>query len=557
MPNLNEMKNNSVKIDLTGNSNHNSNDSNRIIMTDEPEKRVDVDIPGKKEHEFHAMESANLNDEAVQRVLGTASGEDGIPDIIKEHMNKKQEEIMEEISMREELANMEQEGLSSDEDDEDDSEVLYAAESRFNPEERVSEDKIPVIDEDVEDKDLEEDDSDAVYDAPSTRVTVTQNEEDIKRAKIKEIPNVSVQTKSINIIDNDTFDDEELEDVEDEDNDELLKKLQKQATERLKPASSNMNLASFTVAKKPTTRIRALDRTNTVREAKWVLPNKKSCVFMREMTGANIELLRQYTEGSNSISMRNKRYKLIYDHISSAKPNTFEAWMKTTSFFDIDHYFFALYVASFAGTNYLPITCDDNKCGENFLTEDIPIMELVDFENKEAKEEFNAIYESEEVNGSDLYVSEIIPLNNYFAIGFKEPSIYDSVEPIGIEESFREKHSAVFDYIPYIDCMYEIDLENKQFIPIAYKIFPNNSIKTYKSKILKYEKILQTLSPDEFGVIQPYIREIMKVNNKITYKYPAIECQKCGKEIASKPASGEELVFTRNQLAALVNTPLK
>ena len=351
---------------------------------------------------------------------------------------------------------------------------------------------------------------------------------------------------------------EESEEVtEDADEEETLKRLQRLASEKIKPISQSLNISSFTIAKKASSaQLKALENQK-VKAAKWVLPAQESVVLMKEFLGSELENLREYSEDPNNISMLFTKYRAIYDHIVSAKPATYEAWLKSTPFADLQHYFFAVYVSSFKGSNYLPMDCKDPKCNEAFLTDNIEILSMVKFGNEEAKKKFKRLYQSEQQLASKgIYASEIIPLSRKVAVGFKDATIYGLLEMASLDKDFARKYSSIIDFIPYIDALYLINEENQTLEPIEYKVYPENVNKTVKSKVVTYAKIIKTLSVDEFGPIKSYIRAITSKRDQISYIYPSVTCPKCGKTTDEIPTTAEELVFTRYQLGALVNTSL-
>lgn len=359
-----------------------------------------------------------------------------------------------------------------------------------------------------------------------------------------------------------TEDENTLDDAADSgvvaDDTEVLEHLQKLATERIKPIARKLDLSSFTVMKKPTANLKALQNTD-VKAAKWVLPSQDSVVLMKEFLGSELENLREYSEDATNMSMLYRKYRAIYEHIASPKPATYEAWLKATPFSDVDHYFFAAYIASFKGVNYLPVDCTNKKCGKTYMTEDVPILDMVKFKDENAKKKFTKLYTSEPMyTGKGLYVSEIVPLNNHIAIGFKEASIYNLFEVQSLSDADKEKYNAIISIIPYIDAMYIIHQDTQQLEPIGYKIYPENANKTVKAKIATFNKALNTLSPDEFTPINAFIREISnKREDGITYQYPSVKCPYCGTQINAIDTSAESLLFTRYQLGALANTSLK
>lgn len=386
-------------------------------------------------------------------------------------------------------------------------------------------------------------DEDAVFDAPDIDLDVEEGVESIGD---------SVE---------DTTDDNDEEinnsEIAETDDDTILKQLQDMATERLKPTSKKLDISSFTVVKKPVTNVMPFFKPNKAKVAKWVLPTQKATIFMKEFSGSELEKLREYSEDRNSVDALNRRFHMIYDHIASARPSSFEQWLKVTPYRDVDHYFFAIYIASFNGANFLPEDCINTRCKKTFLTDDIKIMDMVKFENSKAKEEFSKLYKSEASPVSNgLFVSEVVPLSESVAIGFREPSIYNVFELASLDDATRRKYSSIIDYIPYIDELYVINQETHELIPVGYKKYTNNAVKTVQSKLQKYEKIFNTLSVDEFGPVKAYVRDIIAMNPGMYYVYPSVECPQCHTMTEEQRTSAEELVFTRYQLGALTNTSL-
>lgn len=355
----------------------------------------------------------------------------------------------------------------------------------------------------------------------------------------------------------DLADMEVQESAEEVDPQAILKHLQQLATERLQPVSKKLNISGFTINKKATANINVL--TTQAKTTKWVLPAQGACCLMKEFTGDELEALREFSEDSTSAYSLMRKFNMIYEHIASPKPATYEEWAKSTPYADIDHYFFNVYLASFKGANFLPADCENNACKEAFLTEDIPVFRMVKFDDQKSKDKFDALYHSENfTNGRGLYTSEVVPLSEHIAVGFRDPSIYNIIEIASLDQKFRTKYASVIDIIPFIDAVYMIDLNNQTLTPIGYKVFPDNAVKTTKMKVSVWAKALKTLSPDEFGVIKAYMRAVREnVATGISYQYPETECPKCKQKVTAKPATAEELVFTRYQLGALVNTSLK
>ena len=346
--------------------------------------------------------------------------------------------------------------------------------------------------------------------------------------------------------------------------DPAAKHLIELATKVLKPAAKKLDLSSFTVVKKPNTNTKGLDQ-KPITVAKWVLRTKKVCVHMKAAQGAELEELRTLMTDADTTTDFIRLYRIIYDHVVSPKPTSFEAWCKSTYTDDLDDYFFCFYIANYMNSNYIPYDCSNQNCKPGtFLSDNVPIMNMVKFNSDEDKAKFNDIYSSEvfDNNPDGLYVTERIPFSDQLAIGFKESTLYSYIEAQSIRnnEAFINRYAATISLIPNIDEIFKIDAENMQLIPITYKMYPESNANTYKSKVQKYDSVLRSLTPDEFGTLMSYINTFNEEKkNAIGIKYvrPAATCPDCGAKIEESETTAQSLVFFRYQLGQMVNISIK
>ena len=533
------------------------------------------EIPTKPEEEVQEVHLSPIDD-----ILGT----DNPNSLLNQYIEKKDKEASEWIAEKEEeIAVLKEEdpdaaeGILGEELDtvvdnrilvEDDDLDLDDSEE----DKTMEKEEIDAIDEMIDTEDLPEpdeleedneeiavdlDEEDSIEDDTEDEVTLDVEEEPYELDDEIDIEETEEASEPIVVMDEENDEEEEVVD-DDRDEDEVLKDLQKMITDKIKPLSSTLNLASFTIAKKPVSNINNIVNDVKSRVVKWVLPNQGAIVKMKDFTGAEFEKLREYSENGRSVDSMNRRFKIIYDHIVSPKPQSFETWLKCTPFSDIDHYFFAIYIANYKGANFLPIDCQNKKCKNTWVTNDIDVMDMVKFNSDEDKKKFTNIYRSEETaaTGKGIYVTQAVPLSENFAVAFREPSIYGMLEKLMIDDKTRDKYSAIVDYIPYIDAIYIIDKETNTLVPVSYKEFPDNSSRNVRSKIQKYASIFGTLSSDEFGPVKAYARALAQRDDGISYQYPELTCPKCKTVINSEVTSAEALVFTRYQLGSLTSTLL-
>ena len=375
------------------------------------------------------------------------------------------------------------------------------------------------------------------------------------------------ETKPINIdpiIVEDDSTPNSTENKETPDLDDATKYIIEQATKVLKPAARKLDLSSFTVVKKPGN-VNRFFQQKQISVAKWILRTKKVCIHMKASQGSELEELRVLMQEADVASDFIRMYRIIYDHITSPKPNSFEAWCKSTFVDDLDDYFFCFFLANYKNSNYLPYDCPKEGCKPGtFLSENIPVMDMVKFGSDEDKAEFKKIYQSEtfDNNIEGLYPAERIPFSDQVAVEFVENTLYSYIEAQSVRnnEAFIQKYSGTIALAPNISNIYAIDQENMALIPVQYKVYENSNSNTYKSKIQKYDSVLKTLTPDEFSTLISYVNTFTSEKKKainIKYVRPAAVCPTCGAKIEEQETSAQSLVFYRYQLGQLVNISTK
>ena len=107
----------------------------------------------------------------------------------------------------------------------------------------------------------------------------------------------------------------------------------------------------------------------------------------------------------------------------------------------------------------------------------------------------------------------------------------------------------------YIDYLYYIDEESGQLSRIAWKRYPGDYGKTFKSKIATYAKILKEFDEADFTFI--LAMETKNTESTVRYYIPETKCSKCGTTIEKEEVSPRQLVFTRQRLVALATTPVE
>lgn len=326
-----------------------------------------------------------------------------------------------------------------------------------------------------------------------------------------------------------------------------------------------MDTSQFTVSKKVISIKDAMKNkpTEVTRTAKWPMMYAERPFIASALKGPEIALLFDYDDSANenSIGINQNQLRIMYEHDANEyKPATIENWAKTIPFLDIESIFAALFVASMKGANYMPMSCRDQKCQHQYLTEDTDISKIVKFTKDEIKEKFDQIMKTPvTADNTTKYDSVVSVINDQFAIGLKIPSIFTMVYELNsVDRPFIEKYNTVISIIQYIDYIYKINPETMSFEPIGWKAYVGNYCKTFKSKIATYAKILKDFDSTEFSVLIALINSMLTKatdTRALEYEIPAGKCPKCGSDIPATPLAPRQLLFMRQRLVELATTP--
>lgn len=384
---------------------------------------------------------------------------------------------------------------------------------------------------DIEDEIMAEDE------APSIKVVAKTEPEEEKETMPKQ---------SEMVIDSADFDDIDLEIEADENEDDETVVLRPQLDDKLGLVEKFEGAMS--VSKEPVSLNSILGslqkKADTVVD--WPLISSGTLVSMKQFTGSEIEALNANNGSRNRYNALRDVYKTIYDHIVSDKPD-FDRWLKVTPFTDIEHLYMAIYKASFYNANYMSNNCTSGTCKNVFLSDNIDIMDMVKYKDAEAKARFNAIMNNTDKNMTKLYETTIVPIYGDIGIGFREPSIYNTIfENSILDDNFVEKYRRLLMVMVYIDGIYL--KQGDQWKPVNVKNDPNSEAKTIKYKIATYTKIINALPSDGYQKIANVINNINLKSDAVTYQIPEMTCPKCKATIPAMEMSAQRLVFMRHQL---------
>ena len=343
------------------------------------------------------------------------------------------------------------------------------------------------------------------------------------------------------------------------------KNLKNEILKKIINTGKKLDTSQFVISKKIIPIKDALKNrvTEITRTAKWPMMYAERPFIASALKGPEIALLFDYDDSGSesSIGITQQQLKIMYEHDANEyKPTTIENWAKTIPFLDIESIFAALYLASMKGSNYLPMTCREQKCQHQFLTDNIDIDKIVKFNNDDIKNKFNEIMNTTiTADNTAKYDSVVNVINDDFAIGLKIPSIFTMVYELNsVDRPFLEKYNTIISIIQYIDYIYKINHDTMNFEPIGWKAYVGNYGKTFKSKIATYAKILKDFDSKEFSVLIALINSMLTKATEtrmVEYEIPAGKCVKCGAEIPAMPLAPRQLLFMQQRLVELATTP--
>lgn len=552
----------------------------------------------------------------VQDLPGSVTKDPNAPEVVETKEEKENDDIERELELADIESDVEVEeaaprvkevvnatdALGLDDEDDDDfslGDLTIKPKTVSTPE---PEEDLPIVEDDDEflDDVLEEDEksdkekrlkeAEAYVEENNAEESVADVSKGMKVSAKIDIPDSDASTGKASTVTSSDFDisDDDIDsdidgeptvESEDELTDEQIEAISKKAFKELRSeiikkvvnASRKMDLTTLSISNKVVNVRDALkaiktSTDTTVRTAVYPMMYANRNFMASSLKGPDVAMLVEADdariENNPNILLTREQARVLYDHDANPfKPATVESWAKTIPYGDVESIFAAIYLASLKNANYIPRQCPNTRCQHSFLTDTLNIDSIIDFPNEEVKKKFNEIRNSELTKeASETYESSVSVINDRFAIGLKAPSIFTILyEYTALDNTFASKYSTMLYIMQYIDYLYYIDEESGQLSRIAWKQYPGDYGKTFKSKIATYAKILKEFDEADFTFILALVRSMETKNTESTVRYyiPETKCSKCGTTIEKEEVSPRQLVFTRQRLVALATTPVE
>ena len=434
----------------------------------------------------------------------------------------------------------------------------------YNPSSR--EEEVTKVSEDDHDfyADSEFEDEETAAEEPKRRV-VFSAEDFAKEEKADEAPKPITIKKTVEEVP--SYDDEEIESDLKEDEppkaktkeeqeaemNQFIEDLKVAAKKSIKPSMRTVDLSTFTISDKGVKASKViLEKEKEQDVGDWVLYDSGHPISMSGLTGPELIKLDPDNSTRNRYNTIKDIYKIIYNHVVDSKKPSFESWMKQTKYTDLDHIYFALYMATFGGSNFISYQCPDCK---NVFIKDVKFDDMINYKDDTVKAKVKEILSQSTDVGTVEYNVELVQASDEYAFGMKAPSLYNVVmETAGLPENILEKYADLIDTITYIDSVYMIDYTNNSLIPVNIPVVKDDPVKTTIKRIQTMYDILKKLNSDEYYRLRGYISKLSDTAADITYMIPEAKCPECDTKIeANKEVDASTLLFTRHHLGAFAS----
>lgn len=511
---VSETKNNQVKSSQDNDEDdpYEDDDAEDLIIDNKENNTSALDIITQRENEVIKMENdaANMTDDQFEALIGDANN------ILRNHNSAAEDVELSPSPMN--TGNVETVELSPSPVDDETTEVLETNDSDEEVENSTKELPMtnPAVDFDDEDDDPYEDEDDDSED-----------------------------------LDDDVSDDSDEDAEEDK---KIVEEFRNEVKTKLKPVRNSIDLSRFSIRKKPVKASSIIKiQKASVNVSDWVLPTLGRPISVSELSGMEIIKMNPEESGRNRIDTAREMYRIIYEHVEDPNKGSYEEWCQTIPFSDVSHLQFALYKATFEHSNFIHCSCENCK---KISLQQIPLMDMVNFENDEAKDRFNKMYEKESVSPIEGYELTMVQITDKYVFGLKLPSIYNVIiEIASLTPAFINKYNDLVDIISYIDSIYYIDEENEELLPISTNPVKGDIQKSCMRKIRIFNDILNNLSSDEYLTLRTKITELGNSSSDISYKIPDTTCPSCNETIEGENnVEPDRLLFTRHQLGLISNS---
>ena len=246
--------------------------------------------------------------------------------------------------------------------------------------------------------------------------------------------------------------------------------------------------------------------------------------------------------------------RLLYDHVSSAKPASYKLWAKTIAMADIDDLVFCAYKATYEDVgNVLIFDCP--SCRKSFAqiksTDDM--YEIKD--DPEVQKRWKAIMGSSSESAVFELESGLFQVSSQYVFKLGVPTLDTFIDISSLDTPFVKKYQDLISLSQYIKEIFWYDKNANTLVPVESKVFDDDPKKTVKAWLkLIGDIVYNSITLDQRMRLQAETNKYDRDPDIITYHYPETVCPKCGKKVERLGIDVSSMVFTRYQLVDIINS---
>ena len=280
------------------------------------------------------------------------------------------------------------------------------------------------------------------------------------------------------------------------------------------------------------------------------LSQANKVVILQGLDGSDIDtIIMNIDDFQKSLSAADAICRVIYNAIKNDNKPSYQTWLNVTPWSEALAILNGLYYPTYKDANFFPMSCTNTGCNNAFLTDDINIQEMFDFDTEDDRKMFYDTLRTHDLDISTGIKTNLYPITENLVAEISNPSIFSVYfEPHIIGEKATRKYSNDLNVLQIVKAFYSYSPKDGELHQIIYKEEAGNTAKTTRYKYNTHFQVISSLSPDKRNYLKAIVKDAVKSNETVKFKIPEQTCPKCGTVIPASTRSGIELLLEHHQL---------
>ncbi|MGL5717928.1 MAG: hypothetical protein ACRCX2_33305 [Paraclostridium sp.] len=266
-----------------------------------------------------------------------------------------------------------------------------------------------------------------------------------------------------------------------------------------------------------------------------------------EVAGFNSkDLLAISNDGQDPYLSERNKLQIVFSKIVSSNMGkfTFDTFLRATSLFDKEAFFFGAFKSTYGDEITIPLKCTSEKCGHSFdyriHTDDIILSKDYSALGEKAQEIMAMTSPKDIVENADVNKILRKRISTGHIIDVDHPSLYTYLEStiklISTENELQDAvYATVLDILPFIKAiyvpMYDGDIakaDPKEINYMELTVNPNNTVKVNRSILVEIAKELIMLPSDNLLEVTKAIADRTdSIKSKFEIGLQDVHCPRC------------------------------